>query len=94
MMIRFIREVFILPIKLYRRFISPLKGTPTCRFTPTCSAYAIQAIREWGVIAGTALAVWRLLRCNPFSAGGYDPVPERKHKHGTVKKEYERKKEK
>ena len=77
-MIGFIRELFVLPVKLYRKFISPLKGTPTCRFTPTCSQYAIDAVREWGIIIGFALAVWRILRCNPFSAGGYDPVPKRK----------------
>ena len=77
-MIGFIRELFVLPVKLYRKFISPLKGTPTCRFTPTCSQYAIDAVREWGIIIGMALAVWRILRCNPFSAGGYDPVPKRK----------------
>lgn len=77
-MIGFIRELFVLPVKLYRKFISPLKSTPTCRFTPTCSEYAIDAVREWGIIIGFALAVWRILRCNPFSAGGYDPVPKRK----------------
>ena len=65
-------------IRLYRRYISPLKGRPSCRFTPTCSEYAIEAYEEWGFFAGTALAVWRVLRCNPFGKGGYDPVPKRK----------------
>ena len=65
-------------IRLYRRFISPLKGRSSCRFTPTCSEYALEAYREWGFFAGTALAVWRILRCNPFGKGGYDPVPKRK----------------
>ncbi|MBQ6789249.1 MAG: membrane protein insertion efficiency factor YidD [Clostridia bacterium] len=74
------RRCLILPIKLYRRVISPLKGTPSCRFTPSCSQYAIEAITEWGVIAGLALAVWRVLRCNPFGGCGYDPVPKRKGK--------------
>jgi len=73
-----LREAVILPIRLYRRFFSPLKGTPTCRFTPTCSQYAIEAVREWGIIAGLALALWRILRCNPFGRGGYDPVPRRR----------------
>lgn len=62
-------------IGLYRGFISPLKP-PCCRFQPTCSQYAVDAIREWGLIAGLTLAVWRLLRCNPFGRGGYDPVPK------------------
>ncbi len=67
-------------IGLYRRFLSPLKGTPTCRFAPTCSEYAVQALKEWGLIIGTFLAVWRILRCNPFGKPGYDPVPKRKRK--------------
>lgn len=68
---------FIFLIKLYQKYISPLKP-PSCRFTPTCSNYAIGALKEWGLIIGCALTVWRILRCNPFSKGGYDPVPERK----------------
>ena len=68
---------FIGLIKLYKKFISPYK-TPSCRFTPSCSSYAIGALEEWGPVVGTALALWRLLRCNPFSKGGYDPVPLRK----------------
>lgn len=68
---------FVFLIKLYKKYISPYK-TPSCRFTPTCSTYAIQALEEWGPIIGLALAVWRIVRCNPFSRGGYDPVPERK----------------
>lgn len=63
-------------IRLYQRFISPLKP-PSCRFTPTCSAYAVDALREWGLILGSALTLWRILRCNPFGKGGYDPVPKR-----------------
>ena len=63
-------------IGLYRKFISPLKR-PCCRFTPTCSAYAIEAYTKRGFIIGTILTVWRILRCNPFCKGGYDPVPER-----------------
>lgn len=63
-----------LPIRFYRRCISPLK-TPCCRFTPTCSAYALEALLEWGAIRGSALAIWRILRCNPFGKAGHDPVP-------------------
>lgn len=80
--------LFILPIRLYRKYISPLKSSPSCRFYPTCSAYAIEAIEKRGVIVGSMLAIWRILRCNPFSKGGFDPVPEkgtflrRKNKNG------------
>lgn len=52
-----------------------LKGHPTCKYFPTCSQYAIEALEKYGVIKGSLLAVWRILRCNPFSKGGYDPVP-------------------
>ena len=71
---RFHSWLRILPIRFYRSFISPL--TPSsCRFTPTCSEYAIQALRKHGPIKGLALAVWRILRCNPWGGSGYDPVP-------------------
>lgn len=63
-------------IKFYRKFISPLKPQ-CCRFTPTCSAYALEAFRKRGFFVGMILSVWRILRCNPFCKGGYDPVPER-----------------
>ena len=61
-------------VKLYRKFISPIKP-PCCRFTPTCSAYALEAFAKRGFFVGLLLTVWRILRCNPFSKGGYDPVP-------------------
>ena len=70
-----IRKIFMLPIRFYQRFISPLLG-PHCRFYPTCSQYALEAIETRGVFVGLALAAWRLLRCNPLCKGGYDPVPE------------------
>ena len=70
----FLGKLLILPIRFYQKFISPL--TPaTCRFTPSCSNYAIQAIRKHGPFKGLALAVWRILRCNPWGGSGYDPVP-------------------
>lgn len=72
------KYVFIWLIKLYRKYLSPLKSSPTCRFSPTCSAYAIEALTKRGFFVGTALTVWRILRCNPFCRGGYDPVPEKK----------------
>ena len=63
-------------VRLYQKFISPLKP-PCCRFTPTCSAYAIEAFSKRGFFIGLILTVWRILRCNPFCKGGYDPVPEK-----------------
>lgn len=60
-------------IRFYQRFISPALP-PTCRFYPSCSHYAYEAIAKYGIIKGTRLAAWRILRCNPFGRGGYDPV--------------------
>lgn len=70
-------RALLLPLRGYRRFVSPAI-TPRCRYYPSCSAYAEQAIRELGAIRGTILAAWRLLRCNPLSKGGIDPVSERR----------------
>lgn len=67
-------------IRLYQKIISPLKGKGSCRFVPTCSEYAFEAYRVHGFFKGTFLTVWRILRCNPFCKGGYDPVPEKKIK--------------
>ena len=64
-------------IRLYQKLISPLKPR-CCRFTPSCSQYAIEAFKKRGFFVGFGLSVWRILRCNPYSKGGYDPVPERK----------------
>jgi putative membrane protein insertion efficiency factor len=69
------RSALVLPITIYRRFLSPLKPR-TCRFHPTCSAYAQEAILARGVMRGVGLAIWRILRCNPFGGSGYDPVPQ------------------
>ena len=63
-------------IKAYRKLISPLLPN-ACRFTPTCSQYALEALDKHGAIKGSILAIWRVLRCNPFCRGGYDPVPDR-----------------
>ncbi|HEX3323817.1 MAG TPA: membrane protein insertion efficiency factor YidD [Solirubrobacterales bacterium] len=63
-------------IGAYQRWISPSMPR-RCRYEPTCSAYATEAVRRFGVLRGTLLASWRLLRCNPFSHGGFDPVPDR-----------------
>lgn len=69
-------------IRWYRTCISPYKGKAVCRFIPSCSEYAYTAIERFGAIKGGALALWRLLRCNPFGKGGYDPVPEKKSNKG------------
>jgi uncharacterized protein len=70
---RVARATVSAPIQLYRRLLSPALPR-RCKYAPTCSAYALEAIRSFGVLKGTVLAVWRLLRCNPFSHGGHDPV--------------------
>lgn len=69
-----VAEVLVFPIRLYRRFLSPLIP-PRCRFTPTCSAYAVTALRRFGILRGTLLTVCRLVRCQPLCKAGYDPVP-------------------
>ena len=69
-----IAMILVLPIRFYQICISPLLG-PSCRFTPTCSEYAKQAILKHGPIKGLGLAIWRILRCNPWGGSGYDPVP-------------------
>ena len=78
-MLNFIRKILVFlllqPIYFYRAFLSPLKPTGTCRFTPTCSQYAVEAIKKHGPIKGLGLAIWRVLRCNPWGGSGYDPVP-------------------
>ena len=71
------KKIIILPIKGYKKFISPLLGN-NCRFTPSCSSYAITAIDTHGVIKGGILSVWRISRCNSFCKFGHDPVPKKK----------------
>jgi putative membrane protein insertion efficiency factor len=66
-------RLLVLPIRLYQRLISPALPR-RCKYHPTCSHYAVQAIGTYGILRGSVLAAWRLLRCNPFSHGGYDPV--------------------
>ena len=69
------KKIFIGLIKFYRKYLSGMKTIPTCKFIPTCSEYGIEAIEKYGALKGGLLTIWRILRCNPFSKGGYDPVP-------------------
>lgn len=69
-------RILIFCIELYRMYVSPLR-LPTCRFSPTCSEYAVEALRTHGAIKGSVLAVVRLLKCAPWHSGGWDPVPDR-----------------
>jgi putative membrane protein insertion efficiency factor len=85
--------VLLAPVRLYRRYVSPALPA-RCKYYPSCSAYAVEAVRELGPVKGTILAAWRLARCNPWSNGGYDPLENRSlfrpapdeqthHDHGT-----------
>jgi len=68
------KKIGIKLIKGYQKYISPLKGRPTCRFYPTCSTYAIQALEKYGFLKGSYLAIKRILKCNQLNPGGYDPL--------------------
>ena len=68
------KRVLLSLIRFYRRYVSPGRP-PCCRFIPTCSAYALEAVEKYGAVKGSFLAAKRILRCNPFHKGGYDPVP-------------------
>ena len=81
MLHRLLVSIVLWPVVFYRRVLSPMKRTPSCRFLPTCSEYAIDAVKTRGIVVGIALALWRLLRCNPLFHGGYDPVPARRRAH-------------
>lgn len=87
---RLLTELVLAPLHLYRRLISPALP-PRCRFYPSCSAYAVQAVRELGVVRGFVVAGWRVLRCNPWNLGGVDELADRRlfapckghaHSHG------------
>jgi uncharacterized protein len=71
-----VKRLLLAPITAYQRLVSPTLPR-RCRYEPTCSAYATESIRRFGPLRGLLLACWRLLRCNPFSHGGFDPVPDR-----------------
>ena len=72
--LKLLNWLLIMFVRLYQRFISPLTP-PSCRFTPTCSQYAVEALQKYGPFKGLWLAVKRLLRCHPWGGSGYDPVP-------------------
>ena len=78
------KKIFILFIRFYQKFISPLFPAK-CRYYPTCSQYTLEAIQEYGAIKGTYLGIKRILRCHPFHEGGYDQVPKRKNKNSEEK---------
>lgn len=69
------KRILLAGIRFYRRYLSDLKGYSSCKYYPTCSAYALEAVEKYGALKGGILSIWRILRCNPFSKGGYDPVP-------------------
>ena len=69
------KKILIAIVRFYRKNITPYKGGATCRFVPTCSEYALEALEKYGALKGSLLAIRRILRCHPFSKGGFDPVP-------------------
>lgn len=73
-----LKKLILFLIRTYQVTLSPRFSGGACRFTPTCSQYAMEAVEIHGVLKGSALAFWRILRCNPFCKGGYDPVPPKK----------------
>lgn len=74
---RLLVAIVLAPVVFYRRWLSPLKRTPSCRYLPTCSEYAVEAVKTRGIVVGVALACWRVLRCNPLFHAGHDPVPRK-----------------
>ena len=68
------KKMMVKSIRIYQKYISPMKGTK-CPYIPSCSQYGLEAVEKYGALKGGPMAAWRILRCNPFSSGGYDPVP-------------------
>lgn len=73
------KYILLLIVNFYRKFLSQLKTNPTCKYYPTCSAYASDALKKHGALKGSILTLWRILRCNPWSLGGIDTVPDKFH---------------
>ena len=78
------KRIALALIRYYQTEISA-HSSPRCKYVPTCSHYAVTAVERYGLLEGGAMAIWRILRCNPFSKGGYDPVPE--DRHVTIRRE-------
>lgn len=78
------KKLLLKLILFYRKYLSPLKSTK-CPYYPSCSQYGFEAVERFGFVKGGFLMIWRILRCNPFSKGGYDPVPLKKHKPGGLR---------
>lgn len=76
----FIKRIMIFLIRTYQLTLSPRFSHGACRFVPTCSQYAIEALQVHGIIKGSLITIWRIMRCNPLVKGGYDPVPPKKTK--------------
>lgn len=81
---KILRQIFILPIRFYQLSISPILGPSKCRFQPTCSQYAIEAIQEWGILKGTWLGMKRIGKCHPWGPHGHDPVPKKDKPPSTI----------
>ena len=71
---KMMKKAMIRSIRVYQRYLAPLKSTK-CPYIPSCAQYGLEAVEKYGAVKGGAMAAWRILRCNPFSGGGYDPVP-------------------
>jgi hypothetical protein len=71
-----VKRIVLAPVRAYQRWISPARPR-RCKYEPTCSAYTVEAVERFGALRGLMLGIWRMLRCNPFSHGGFDPVPAR-----------------
>lgn len=90
------KMLFIYFIKFYRKYLSPLKSTK-CPYFPSCSQYGLEAVEKYGAVRGGLLSIWRILRCNPFSKGGYDPVPSinnNSNDYNCYKRDYNRREKK
>lgn len=85
------KKIFIWIILFYRKYLSPLKSTK-CPYFPSCSQYGLEAVERYGALRGGLLCIWRILRCNPFSKGGYDPVPSIEYHAYKKENEYEQEK--
>jgi putative membrane protein insertion efficiency factor len=82
-----LKRLVLAPVRFYRRYLSGLKRTPTCRYLPTCSEYCVEAVETRGVLVGGLKALWRIARCNPLFHGGYHPVNGSTCVHGAAQRQ-------